>query len=168
MASENLIRKRITKEMPPDALKKHIVEFLKTQNMCVLATCISNSPRATPIEYYSKGMTLYMIAEEGKKLENIRANPQVSIGIFAPYNGWMSVRGVQITGMARIVSRKEKAEYNDWLSVYKWQRSAQELGIKTLPENVKAIRVDVLKVELTDISLKENGYAARQVLVKRN
>lgn len=168
MASVNLIRKRITKEMPLHALEKHIVEFLKTQNMCILATCISNSPRAAPIEYYSRGTTLYMVAEEGKKLENIRTNPQVSVGIFAPYNGWMSVRGVQITGMAEILSMNEKAEYNDWLSVYKWQRSAQELGIKTLPKNVKPIRVDALKVELTDISLKEKGYAARQVLVKHN
>jgi hypothetical protein len=67
MASENLIRKRMTEEMPPDALEKHIVEFLNT-----------------------------------------------------------------------------------------------------LPKNVKPIRVDALKVELTDISLKSKGYAARQVLVKRN
>jgi hypothetical protein len=115
-----------------------------------------------------QGNDLYMIAENGKKLENISANPQVSVGIFAPYKGWMSAKGVQITGMAKIFSRNEKAEYNDWLSVYKWQRSALELGIKTLPYNFKPLRVDALKVELTDISLKEKGYSARQVLVKRN
>ena len=64
-------------------------------------------PRATPIEYHSKGITLYFVGEPGTKLKNIANNPNVSIGIFLPYTGWDSAKGAQITGRAKIISRED-------------------------------------------------------------
>lgn len=160
--SQDILKQRITRKMPRAELENHISEFLKSQNMCVLATCRGDTPRATPIEYYSKGTTLYMIAEEGTKLRNIEANPQVSIGIFAPYNGWLSVKGAQITGVAKIITRTDGTEFSEGLSVYQWQRSVQELGLSELPEGVKLLRVRALSIEMVDISLKTRGYSAMQ------
>ena len=96
------------KSMPTKVLKEHIIEFLKEQNMCVLATCCDGLPRATPIEYHSKGLTMYFVGEPGTKLKNMKNNPNVSIGIFLPYTGWESVKGAQITGKAKIISREER------------------------------------------------------------
>ena len=70
--------------MPSKVLEEHIIEFLKEQNMCVLATCGDGLPRATPIEYHSKGITIYFVGEPGTKLKNITDNSSVSIGIFLP------------------------------------------------------------------------------------
>jgi hypothetical protein len=83
MSSES--RDQTDKIMPKKVLQEHIIEFLKVQNMCVLATIGDGFPRATPIEYHSKGITIYFVGEPGTKLKNIAANPNVSIGIFLPY-----------------------------------------------------------------------------------
>jgi nitroimidazol reductase NimA-like FMN-containing flavoprotein (pyridoxamine 5'-phosphate oxidase superfamily) len=149
--------------MPKKELEEHIVQFLKSQNMCVLATCRDDKPRATPIEYYSKGTILYMVAEEGQKLKNIERNPNVSVGIYAPYTGWFTARGVQVTGKAKIITRENAAEFKDAMSVYKWQEAVKELGIKELPQAVKVLKIESEKIEMADTSLRTKGYAARQV-----
>jgi nitroimidazol reductase NimA-like FMN-containing flavoprotein (pyridoxamine 5'-phosphate oxidase superfamily) len=65
------------KTITPKDLEKRIIQFLKKQNMCVLATCGNNVPRATPVEYRSKGITIYFVGEPGIKLENMKKNPNV-------------------------------------------------------------------------------------------
>jgi predicted pyridoxine 5'-phosphate oxidase superfamily flavin-nucleotide-binding protein len=150
--------------MPKKELENHIANFLTTENMCVLATCSNDLPRATPIEYYSKDLMPYMIAEPGQKLKNIEVNPRVSVGVFAPYAGWFSAKGVQLTGEAHIVDRNNKRDFDEGLSVYKWQKTAAELGIKELPETVKFLRIEPKKAELIDMPLNGKGYAARQIL----
>ncbi len=160
--TERLIRTKTTKAMPEDELRNHIIEFLKTQNMCVLSTCKDNVPRATPMEYYSKDLTLYTMPEEGQKLVNLRENPLVSVGIFAPYTGWLSVRGVQISGEVSLITRDNVEEFRDGVSVYQWQKSAREIGMQELPESFRLLKVEPYSVEMLDISLKTKGYAPRQ------
>ena len=59
------------KELPAKELRTRIAQFLESTNMCVLATCSSNVPRATPIEYHSDGLSIYFVGEPGTKLKNI-------------------------------------------------------------------------------------------------
>jgi nitroimidazol reductase NimA-like FMN-containing flavoprotein (pyridoxamine 5'-phosphate oxidase superfamily) len=153
--------------MPPKDLEKRIIQFLKEQNMCVLATCSNDVPRATPIEYHSKGMTIYFVGEPGIKLENMKTNPNVSIGIFLPYIGWDSAKGAQITGKAKIISRENSTEFKEGLAAYQWEKTAKELGIKTFPEKVELVKVETEKIEFIDMSLKKLGFSPRQTLKKR-
>jgi nitroimidazol reductase NimA-like FMN-containing flavoprotein (pyridoxamine 5'-phosphate oxidase superfamily) len=60
------------KDMPTAKLRKHIAQFLKEQNMCVLATCSNGVPRATPIEYHSKGTTMLFCGRTRHKDEEHR------------------------------------------------------------------------------------------------
>ena len=60
------------RNMPTAKLEKHIVQFLKEQNMCVLATCSDGVPRATPIEYHSKGTTMLFCGRTRHKDEEHR------------------------------------------------------------------------------------------------
>ncbi len=161
--TERIIRTRITRPMPKGELEQHIARFLKTQNVCVLASCKDNVPRATPLEYYSNGTTLYVMPEEGQKMDNIRENPLVSVGIFAPYIGWLSVKGAQITGEATIITRADIEEFQDGLSVYQWEKSAKEIGLKELPQSFRLLKITAHAIELLDISLKTKGYAPRQL-----
>jgi nitroimidazol reductase NimA-like FMN-containing flavoprotein (pyridoxamine 5'-phosphate oxidase superfamily) len=155
---------RSVKRMPAKDLEKRIIQFLKEQNMCVLATCDNGVPRATPLEYHAKGMTMYFVGEPGTKLRNIKNNPSVSIGIFLPYKGWDSAKGAQITGKAKIVSRKNIEEFKEGLEAYQWEKTAKEIGIKEFPSTVELVRVDVEKIEFIDMSLKRMGYSPRQIL----
>ena len=150
--------------MPPKELEKRIIQFLKEQNMCVLATCSNDVPRATPIEYHPKGTTMYFVGELGTKLRNIKNNPNVSIGIFLPYIGWDSAEGAQITGKAKIIPKKNVIEFQEGLAAYQWEKTARELGINTFPETVELIKVEPEKIEFIDMSLKKMGYSPRQIL----
>src|SRR5665647_3188641 len=164
MSSESRDQTFIDK-MSAKVLEERIIEFLKKQNMCVLATCGDGFPRATPIEYHSKGITIYFVGEPGTKLKNIKNNPNVSIGIFYPYIGWDSAKGAQITGKAKIISRKNSTEFKEGLEAYQWEKTAKELGLKTFPETgVELVKVEPKKIEFIDMSLKKLGYSPRQTL----
>ena len=165
MSSESRDQTFVKKSMPTKVLEKRIIEFLKEQNMCVLATCGDGLPRATPIEYHSKGITIYFVGEPGTKLENMKKNPNVSIGIFLPYTGWDSAKGAQISGKAKIISRENSTEFNEGLAAYQWEKTAKELGLKTFPETgVELVKVEPEKIEFIDMSLKKLGYSPRQTL----
>lgn len=101
--------------------------------------------------------------EECQKMDNVRENPHVSIGIFAPYTGWMSVRGVQITGEATLITKEDDKEFKEGLEVYQWQKSAKEIGLDQLPESFRLLKIKAHAIEMLDISLKTKGYAPRQI-----
>jgi nitroimidazol reductase NimA-like FMN-containing flavoprotein (pyridoxamine 5'-phosphate oxidase superfamily) len=165
MRSESRGQTFVKKSLPAKVLEERIIEFLKEQNMCVLATCGDGLPRATPIEYHSKGITIYFVGEPGTKLENLKKNSNVSIGIFLPYIGWDSAKGAQITGKAKIISRENSTEFEEGLAAYQWEKIAKELGLKTFPETgVKLVKVEPENIEFIDMSLKKLGYSPRQTL----
>jgi nitroimidazol reductase NimA-like FMN-containing flavoprotein (pyridoxamine 5'-phosphate oxidase superfamily) len=163
MSSESRDQKFIDK-MSAKVLEERIIEFLKKQNMCVLATCEDGVPRATPIEYHSKGITIYFVGEPGTKLKNIKNNPNVSIGIFLPYKGWNSAKGAQITGRAKIISRQDPDGLKEGLEAYQWEKTAEQLDLKEFPKTVELVRVDPKKIEYIDMSLKKMRYSPRQTL----
>jgi nitroimidazol reductase NimA-like FMN-containing flavoprotein (pyridoxamine 5'-phosphate oxidase superfamily) len=164
MSSESRDQTFVKKHMPAKVLEERIIEFLKEQNMCVLATCGNGLPRATPIEYHSKEITIYLVGEPGTKLKNITDNPNVSIGIFLPYTGWDSAKGAQITGKAKIISRQDLDGLREGLEAYQWEKTAKQLNMKEFPKTVELVRVDPEKIEFIDMSLKKMGYSPRQTL----
>ena len=164
MSSESRDQTFVKKQMPTKFLEERIIEFLKKQNMCVLATCGDVLPRATPIEYHSKGITIYFVGEPGEKIKNITDNPNVSIGIFLSYTGWESAKGALITGIAKIKSREELHDFREGLEAYQWEKTAKQMNIKGFPKTVELVRVDPKKIEYIDMSLKKMGYSQRQTL----
>jgi nitroimidazol reductase NimA-like FMN-containing flavoprotein (pyridoxamine 5'-phosphate oxidase superfamily) len=165
MSSKSRDQTFVKKSMPTKVLEERIMGFLKEQNMCVLATCGDGLPRATPIEYHSKEITLYFVGEPGTKLENMKKNPNVSIGIFLPYIGWESAKGAQITGKAKVISRENSTEFKEGLASYQWEKTAKELGLKKFPETgVELVKVEHEKIEYIDMSLKKIGFSPRQTL----
>jgi len=157
-----LLKKKITTQMPRDQLEQHIAEFLKSHNMCVLATASDNVPRASSIECYSEGTTLYMVGDPGTKVDNIKANPRVSIGIHDPLSGWLSIKGVQITGRATLIS-DGTPEYDEAMKIYQWQNLGKELGWTKPPRGFTIIKVEAEKIELVEIALKQQDYSEHQV-----
>jgi hypothetical protein len=158
-----LVMARMTRKMPKKALEARIAGFLSARNMCVLATCSGDIPRATPLEYRSDGTTLYMMVETGRKVENIRANPNVSVGVFGPYAGWLSVKGAQISGVAKLLTVADGEEFVRAAAVYPWKKFVRDLGLEKLPANARFLKVEAAVVEYVDVSLKLEGYAAKQV-----
>jgi nitroimidazol reductase NimA-like FMN-containing flavoprotein (pyridoxamine 5'-phosphate oxidase superfamily) len=150
-------------KMPVQELEKYLAKFLAENNMCVLATCQGDIPRATPIEYRVKGFSMYFAGEPGLKIRNLDSNLNVSIGIYLPYTDWDSVKGAQITGKAKLVKR-DTIEFKESLQAYQWEKTAKESGLSEFPKTLYLIRVDPTKIEFIDMSLKKKGYSPRQVL----
>jgi len=171
---------KINKKMPRDELEQHLADFIKSHNVCVLATASKDGvPLATPIWCNSKGTTLYMVADAGTtKLANIRANPRVSIGINDPRPSFQSVKGIQIWGEAKLIT-EDNPEYEEALKNYQFQERTktvtrqiaellgmeppEETGEIKVPRDVTIIKVEAKKIELCEYALLPRGYDFRQV-----
>jgi nitroimidazol reductase NimA-like FMN-containing flavoprotein (pyridoxamine 5'-phosphate oxidase superfamily) len=78
---------------------------------CVLATVHENVPRATPVDFFSDGLTIWIAGEPGLKIRNIRLNPRVAVGIYHPMDHSRLNRSLQIRGTATLfncTSNKEE------------------------------------------------------------
>jgi len=179
---ENEMREQImkmNKKMPREQLEPHLVEFIKSHNVCVLSTSKDDIPRATPVTYYSEGTTLYILGDRGTtKLSNISANPGVSIGISDPRTSWLSVKGVQITGQVTLITA-DNPEFEEALRIYNFKErrkenieelrkalgkeTGKEIPLDKPPMGLVVIKVESKKIELCEYALLPRGYNFRQV-----
>jgi len=83
---------------------------LKHGLACVLATVHNGIPRATPIDFFVEGMTIWCAGEPGLKIRNIRSNPKVAVGIYHPMDHRMLNRSLQISGTATLLSYADNPE----------------------------------------------------------
>jgi len=157
-----LARAKVTKQMSKDELERRIAVFIKMHNMCVLCTARDNIPRATPIEYWADGTTLYIFADPGSKRENIKANPRVSVGIHDPLVGSLSVKGAQITGEATLLT-DDNPEYNEALTMRRRELVGEDIGDFKPRQGGTVIKIEPKKIEFIDIALKLDGYDLRYV-----
>lgn len=156
--------------MPREALEQRIRQFLKEGNVCVLATCLNDVPRATPIEYYAgDDLTLYVAAAATTKLTNLEGNPRISVGIYnTPYTDWTDwyrVKGLQLTGRAEILRYTEQSQaYLAALEIYDWRPYRTALGKpEGKPMTTNIIKITPGKIEYRDLGLMRQGYSATQV-----
>jgi len=157
-----LFYREANRRMERDILEARITGFLAMHNMCVLATCRADLPQATPIEYYADHLTLYMIVDPGTKLEYLKVNPNVSIGIHDPLTGWRSIRGLQIYGQATLIYDNQP-EYDAAMQIYDWSFLGEPIGATEAPRGHIMARIDPVRIKLTEFTLKEGGYAPTQV-----
>jgi hypothetical protein len=166
----DLVAKRYTAKLPEDKLKERVLKFLKEQTMCVISTCKDNTPRATALEYFSEGTTLYLAPDPGTKLVNLAANPKISVAIFNMIHpdwtaeDWKRTKGVQITGVAKLLSPGDP-EYAHAVKVYNWEPFFKALG-QTLadgPKPQKMIKVEARRIEYREGALMLEGYSSAQV-----
>ncbi|MFA5317719.1 MAG: pyridoxamine 5'-phosphate oxidase family protein, partial [Dehalococcoidales bacterium] len=133
------------KSMPGEQLGKHLVDFIHAHNVCVLATSRDNIPRATPLEYEAEGTTLYIMAGPGKKIENLKANPVVSAAVCDPLKGWSTVKGVQITGRASLIT-DQSSEYQGAWKVFN-RANADKDGWDVPPPGRTLLKIEADKIE---------------------
>lgn len=157
-----IMLKKVTARMPRDELEQHIIEFIKSHNMCVMATAKDDVPRATAIEYFPVGTTLYMVGDPGTKIEHMKANPQVSICIHDPYTGFFSVKAVVITGKPTLIADDDPEYYEAW-RICQWEKVSKELGLTEPPKGLMMIKIEARSIKLLENVLKLRGYASTQV-----
>lgn len=141
-------------------LEDLITEFMKARATCVIATCSDTIPRASTVEFFPSGLAVYILTEGGRKLENIKKNPQVSIAISDAFTNWESLRGLQITGAAEI-GTKGSDIFMEGLEAYRKRRGKQNAS---LPDFMNVIKVIPVQIEYIDTRLAKRGYPIRNIL----
>ncbi|MCG2721182.1 MAG: pyridoxamine 5'-phosphate oxidase family protein [Thermodesulfovibrionales bacterium] len=150
----------MSKEFTQKELENFVIEFMKARATCVIATCSDTMPRASTVEFFPSGLTVYILTEGGRKLENIRKNPQVSIAVSDAFTNWESLRGLQITGAAEI-GTKGSDIFNGGLEAYRKRRGKQDAA---LPDFMSVIKVIPIQIEYIDTRLAKRGYPIRNIL----
>lgn len=83
---------------------------IKPGTPCALGTSKDNIPRVTPIDFYNDGLTLWMTGDPGEKIATIRANPNVSIGIYTKIDHSKENRSIMLKGKASLVTYREQKD----------------------------------------------------------
>lgn len=95
----NIKRKHLSKE----ELEEEITDYLSKKHPCSLATCGKDGvPRISVVDYINDGLSIYILSEGGEKFKNIQENKKVAIGIGTSARTSLSVRGVNIWGIAEV------------------------------------------------------------------
>jgi len=141
------------RKLAKEELEKEIIQFISRGKICTLATCTDNIPRATPVHYLNKGMTLYVFAESGGKLKNLKKNPNISLGIHGPYKDFLSVKGLQIWGRAEIIYQKERVRFAELKEMYEkeWRRDITSMDVGGIPAIMKVIKITVEKARYLNV-----------------
>ena len=90
------------------------------RNCLVLATSYDDKPRATPLEFFNEGLTLYVFGEGGGKIANMKRNKNVCAAIYQqPLKHNVLQKSVQIFGKAELINvhnnpRLFKAKAKKW------------------------------------------------------
>jgi hypothetical protein len=148
------------KELSKQDIEQFVVDLLREQSLCVIATCSDNVPRASTVEYFPIATTIYILTEGGLKIENIIHNPNVSIAVHAPFAGWQTVRGIQMTALAEIGRRGSKV-YKEGLDAFNNRRGQ----IGTVPDIMSVIKAKPSKIEYINTSLGNKGFKVRHTLL---
>lgn len=145
------------------ALEDRIRNLLSTHNMCVLAT---NGPKgliATPVRYFSLDFALMFTANlRSPKMQNITADPQVSVALHAPLVGLASSRGLQIFGTAEVIP-DDDARFAAYWEAFRWESEQIEQGRSPDDSPGAVVVVNPHRMVYTEHWLRRSGFAARQI-----
>lgn len=151
-------------ELPREQLEERILHLLSTQNMAVIATVNADgSPAATPVRYYSLGVEImYTSWNASPKSRNLRRDPRVSAGIFAPLVGQASSRGAQLFGRARTIER-DAPEADSYWQAFRWQSDHTESGrpLNQPPTDPLTV-ITPHRILYTEHWLRRDGFSPRQ------
>jgi nitroimidazol reductase NimA-like FMN-containing flavoprotein (pyridoxamine 5'-phosphate oxidase superfamily) len=140
-------------DIPREELEKEILDFFDStsgkvdpnpgpqscginhRTSLVLATSYDDEPRATPLEFFNEGLTIFIFGEPGGKIANIKRNPKICAAIYEqPLDHSKTQRSIQIWGKAELITvRNDKKTYME--KVDKW--NLREIGKKLMLPLIK-------------------------------
>jgi len=93
-----------------ESLKSSICQYLVRHTTLSLATCHDNRPWSTDLFYASDdNCQLYFVSSvTTRHSQHIAANPRVSVSISGECSDWKEIKGVQLDGVAGVVSKADR------------------------------------------------------------
>jgi uncharacterized protein YhbP (UPF0306 family) len=96
-----------------ESFKSAIRRYLARHTTLSLATCHDSQPWSTDLFYASDdSCRLYFISDvTTRHCQHIAANPRVSVSISGQRADWKEITGVQLDGVADLVSEADRLKY---------------------------------------------------------
>ena len=80
-------------------------------NALILATSYNDTPRATVLEFFNEGLSIYIFGEPGGKIANLKRNPKASAVVYEqPLNHAKFQRSLQMFGSAELINVRNNAK----------------------------------------------------------
>lgn len=128
---------RLKTSMTAKEYEQEVEQFLKDHDILYLATSRDDVPRCTPLGYFTRGLTVYVLSEGGGKFANLAANGNVSYSVASRIKGGrglMRVRGLQVWGTAQVVSMKHnRRHFGEIMHLTGIMKSLGKRGMEALP-----------------------------------
>ena len=88
-------------------LNKKVASLIAHERVCRVATAgAEGRPHLVPVCHVLAGDKIYFgSGDDGRKVQNLRANPQIAITIDLYSDDWAQLRGVMVQGTARLIER---------------------------------------------------------------
>lgn len=154
------VKDRNNVNIPEDALHRSIETYILQNNTCALATGTGDFIRCTPIEYAYHEGAFWMFSEGGEKFIGLEKNKHVCLAIYDKYDGFGSLKGMQVMGTAEMIEPFSK-EYEEAAEF----KNIPLTALKQLPEPMNLIKVVPAEIDFLNSDFKKDGYASRQKMV---
>jgi PPOX class probable F420-dependent enzyme len=87
-------------------LAKKVAVLVERERVCRVATVAADGvPHLVPVCHVMANGKLYFGSGDGRKVQNIRANPRVTVTVDLYSEDWAHLRGVMIQGRAALIER---------------------------------------------------------------
>ena len=157
-ASEYWTRKELDSKHHPKA-QEHLLNFIASHHICVLATGSGDFVRCTPIEYNWVDHVFWLFSEGGLKFRALKGNKNVCLAIYDEVNGsgFGHLHSAQISGTAESIEPFS----DDYRKLFEYKH-IPEVAIQKLPEPIHLIRIVPSEADYLNSDLKKEGYDSRQ------
>lgn len=123
------------------SFRKGEIEFLRSNEICRIATCDSNVPHVTPVSYiFERGKFYFPTNYKTRKYANLKKNKKISLVVDTTENN--KERAVVILGTTIIIHNGKKFEelyrmfYDkfDWARIDPWWKQSKGAIIEVIPK----------------------------------
>ncbi len=153
-----------------EEIEEKIIDFLEGGGYLGLGTCKDNIPRVTPVSFESDGMTIWVVADPGGKVENMKANPNIAAAVYSRMEEGVENISLQIQAKAQLITYEnnrdefmDRAKKRGMLERLE-ERKNKETGLVYSPYQKKELpmedilkRITFLKIEPDEVNYLSLG-----------
>lgn len=112
-------------------LTKKVAKLIASERVCRVATAGADGrPHLVPVCHVLAGDKIYFgSGDDGRKVENLRQNPQIAVTIDLYSDDWSQLRGVMVQGTARLIERGPRFKQARSRLYAKYAQYAKEAAI---------------------------------------
>ena len=146
--------------MDPERLREAAEAYIRENNTCALATGTGDYVRCTPIEYSWHDGCFWMFSEGGRKFIGLAANPNVCLAVYDRYQGFGTLRGMQVMGRAELVE-----PFSEVYMAHAAYRGIAPEFLRKLKSPMHLICVRPTRIDCLFSDFREQGCGPRQTLL---